>query len=156
MRSKEQIAVLHDLFSQINERLDIIGETSDAYFLCQCVEILKQQGATIDAQATRITELEAQLADAKQVANDCRIVADNAIAEVKKNQWQPIETAPKDGTEIVVGYGLQSGFPKKIVSFNKLHNFWSHYGEANIGLQNNATHWMPLPNPPTMQPKEQA
>ena len=31
----------------------------------------------------RITELEAQLEAAKQVANDCRIVADNAIAEAQ-------------------------------------------------------------------------
>jgi hypothetical protein len=68
MRSKEQIAVLHDLFNQINERLEIIGETPDAYFLCQCAEILKQQGVTIDAQDTSITELEAQLADAKKDA----------------------------------------------------------------------------------------
>ena len=41
------------------------------------------------------TELEAQLADAKQVANDCRIVADNASAEasaVKKDaeRWHKL------------------------------------------------------------------
>lgn len=83
MRSKEQIALSHDLFNQINERLGIIGETTDAYFLCQCVEILKQQGQTIDVQSDRITELEAQLADAKQAARWESDVASQAIADLE-------------------------------------------------------------------------
>jgi len=62
--------------------------------------------------------------------------------------WQPIETAPKDGTDILVGYGRQSSFPMKIVWFNTLHKFWSHYGDAVLGLENNATHWLPIPPPP--------
>lgn len=64
------------------------------------------------------------------------------------SEWQSIETAPKDGQTIVVGYGLQSGFPVKVVRFNTIHKHWSHYGEADIGLETNATHWMPLPTPP--------
>jgi hypothetical protein len=39
----EKIHTTDDLFKQINDRLAIIGETPDAYFLCQCVETLKQQ-----------------------------------------------------------------------------------------------------------------
>lgn len=62
--------------------------------------------------------------------------------------WQPIETAPKDGSRIVVGYGRQSGFPMQIVFYNRIHGFWSHYGNAELGLEANATHWMPLPQPP--------
>jgi len=62
--------------------------------------------------------------------------------------WLPIESAPKDGTPIVVGYGRQSGFPVKVVFFNTVHKFWSHYGEADLGLPSNATHWMPLPAAP--------
>ena len=61
--SPEQMTILHDLFNQINERLAIIGETPDAYFLCQCVDILKQHGQTIDTQATEIAELKAKLAE---------------------------------------------------------------------------------------------
>lgn len=86
MRSKEQIAVLHDLFSQINERLDIIGETSDAYFLCQCVEILKQQGATIDAQATRITELEAAKKDAERYQCQPIDIDNNGVLRFRENK----------------------------------------------------------------------
>ena len=57
----EKIHTTDDLFKQINDRLAIIGETPDAYFLCQCVDILKQQGQTIDTQAEKITELESQV-----------------------------------------------------------------------------------------------
>ena len=62
--------------------------------------------------------------------------------------WQPIETAPKDGRTIVVCYGMQSNIPVKVVHFNNIHKFWSHYGEADLSLETNATHWMPLPPPP--------
>lgn len=63
--------------------------------------------------------------------------------------WKPIETAPKDGSRIIVGYGHQCGFPIKIVFYNKTNKFWSHYGKPELGLESNATHWMPAPAPPT-------
>lgn len=62
-----------------------------------------------------------------------------------KNAPQPIETAPKDGSTIVVIFGRQSGFPAKIVRWDNLHNIWTSYGEWVPGLENNATHWMPIP-----------
>ncbi len=68
-----------------------------------------------------------------------------------ERQWQPMETAPKDGTVIVVGHARQSNFPVKIVFFNKIHKYWSHYGSAELGLERNATHWMPLPEAPKHQ-----
>lgn len=70
---------------------------------------------------------------------------------VSEDRWLPIETAPKDGTRIIVGYARQSGFPVKVVFYNKLHNYWSHYGDIELGLEGNATHWMPLPKAPATQ-----
>jgi hypothetical protein len=64
------------------------------------------------------------------------------------SEWLGIETAPKDGTRIIVGYGRQGNFPVKIVFWNTVHKFWSHYGDVVQGLEQNATHWMPLPEPP--------
>lgn len=70
------------------------------------------------------------------------------LAQQAEQGWQPISTAPKDGSTIVVGFGRQSSFPVLIVFYNKMHKFWSHYGEAKLGLEVNATHWMPLPAAP--------
>jgi len=60
------------------------------------------------------------------------------------SEWQPIETAPKDGA---------------ILMFCSMHRtvFVTHWGEVEKGLygwvgeyfcSGSATHWMPLPAPP--------
>jgi hypothetical protein len=52
--------------------------------------------------------------------------------------WRPIETAPKDGTKVLV---MSDGI--EIVSWNEcLETWWD--GEWSHG----PTHWMPLPEPP--------
>lgn len=71
--------------------------------------------------------------------------------------WQPIETAPKDGSDIYV-------WPQKTRTFwadlesdivrKKSHpdhrwvDSWSEYWEAFEVLTTKPTHWMPLPEPP--------
>lgn len=62
-------------------------------------------------------------------------------------EWQPIATAPKDGTEILVLYGTQ-GNVKRLAYFSKLYGYWLSKGEPQLGLEENATHWVPLPPPP--------
>lgn len=57
--------------------------------------------------------------------------------------WQPIERAPKDGTEILVcdsEYGNIS-----LCIFNAYRNYWEACNEFEC---KGITHWMPLPNPP--------
>ena len=85
--------------------------------------------AVIDAQAGRIAELEA------------------AQPERQPMQWQPIETAPRDGTAILVSEGRSCYCVEWIEEFdwwavddNKLGPFRLR-GQAPI-------HWMPLPPPP--------
>lgn len=64
--------------------------------------------------------------------------------------WLPIETAPKDGTEVLL-YGVSC--------INGLGVFKSNYVLSVLGHHHwdgviNATHWMPLPAPPKPeQPK---
>lgn len=57
--------------------------------------------------------------------------------------WRPIETAPKDGTEII----LYEDFEPIICK-----GFWSTDGDEwrhnRGGLWKMPTHWMPLPEPP--------
>jgi len=60
-------------------------------------------------------------------------------------RWQPIETAPKDGTEIIGSWQCLN----KTWDMNKLcfvDGAWlDHYQDCQF----NPTHWMPLPEPPT-------
>ena len=66
------------------------------------------------------------------------------------SDWQPIETAPKDGTHFLVWdsfYGIRIGR----AHIRHDHDDWlsymdGHKGSSKGGIR--ATHWMPLPAPP--------
>lgn len=64
--------------------------------------------------------------------------------------WQPIETAPKDGTIILVGWRGECWlcFPAMWRASNVSHGL---YGWHYLTLEKTCkpTHWMPLPEPPT-------
>jgi hypothetical protein len=76
--------------------------------------------------------------------------------------WQPIETAPKDGTRIIAalfGWALprncaakdffDSTLPREYQCFFALTAYW-HDDHWSNGLERirEPTHWMPLPAPP--------
>lgn len=63
------------------------------------------------------------------------------------NEWKPIETAPKDGSEFIASYGRQGGV-KKLVRWNPIHGFWESKGDFVGGFEANATHWLPIPTAP--------
>lgn len=63
------------------------------------------------------------------------------------SEWQPIETAPRDGTEILccecveIFIGFWSG--------NNVDGYWDSYEEGAHYIDSySPTHWMPLPEPP--------
>jgi hypothetical protein len=58
--------------------------------------------------------------------------------------WQPIETAPKDGSNF-----LQYS-PRRGVTMNHWHAFKTEEGGClnHIVFNDMPTHWMPLPEPP--------
>ncbi len=73
-----------------------------------------------------------------------------------KNGWMPIETAPKDGTRILV-YVCDSGRVTE-AWFCEDTGLWPHddpyseeYEPCNVGLP---THWQPLPPPPDLGTEE--
>ncbi len=69
-------------------------------------------------------------------------------------EWQPIETAPKDGTSVLLG--RFTGKPKAdregFISVDWCRTSAKDYGFIGFGEFNEnywpATHWMPLPAPP--------
>lgn len=72
--------------------------------------------------------------------------------------WQPIESAPKDGTDILVcvTHSLPDGWKTvQWVDWTKGDTLWPHFQER-IDIPFPPTHWMPLPAPPgeTAPPSE--
>jgi hypothetical protein len=74
--------------------------------------------------------------------------------ETEPDDWQPIETAPKDGTRVLV----YSNDKRQAVAYCDLINMGGFYDEpirvwnVNGWLSGDTgfipTHWMPLPEPP--------
>ena len=63
-------------------------------------------------------------------------------------EWQPIETAPKDGAEIILcnSEGATSGWFED--EEWRIFRHRSSTGEILFWLNPRPTHWMPLPQPP--------
>jgi len=64
--------------------------------------------------------------------------------------WQPIETAPKDGTDILIGGDFCYAGGVVMVSYagEDVQAFVDMDGD----VYDSATHWMPLPKPPEATP----
>lgn len=61
------------------------------------------------------------------------------------SDWQPIETAPKDGTRILIATRSIDGGVQLVAWFGPAcAAFYDETGDSYI----DATHWMPLPSPP--------
>ena len=58
-------------------------------------------------------------------------------------QWQPISTAPKDGTEFLGAIG----FDCALINWDSRESDWMVYGDYDV-TNGNPTHWMALPNTP--------
>lgn len=81
----------------------------------------------------------------------------SSLSELIADQWQPIETARRDGTHILLGYLDKSG---KFAARSGYYRPDIHAGRTKqpcpawvctmdtVLLDQRATHWMPLPSPP--------
>jgi hypothetical protein len=63
---------------------------------------------------------------------------------IEQQQWQPIDTAPKDGTDVLL---LLTGGSKRVGNWARLRACWSVDALPPVPTP---THWMPLPPPPSM------
>jgi hypothetical protein len=66
------------------------------------------------------------------------------------SEWQKIETAPKDGTAILVTDGLIC----TVVFWDDESDIYSwQLSDSEVHYNKDAfTHWMPLPHPPSQEP----
>jgi len=69
-------------------------------------------------------------------------------------EWQQIETAPKDGTEILLALAPNSNAQDGQVVIGAFYysvlwgDCWMFNGDYTITADGGATHWMPLPKLP--------
>lgn len=62
-------------------------------------------------------------------------------------QWQPISTAPRDGTEILIYATIGNVLPRNnVMSVGRYDRGWWNNSRPSATLEN-ATHWMPIPSP---------
>lgn len=66
------------------------------------------------------------------------------------SEWQPIETAPRDGTPILAYNSMLGSYNTAYLNGEFPCGFWGRLGQ----WYPQPTHWMPLPPPPARQEDE--
>lgn len=104
----------------------------------------------LEAAEARVRELEAQLADQRAMSKYNREQAEKAERALAK-AWEPIESAPRDGTEFQAWMGYWE--PRcRINPDTEAFEIWGRVDYDQDGwdtyLHLAPTHWMPLPEPP--------
>ena len=80
-----------------------------------------------------------------------------ALRTQAPDSWRPIETAPKDGTRVLLS-GMPYG-PKVdvgawgITTYNRSAKAYNRGWTTFPGNETNPTHWMPLPAAPALSPQ---
>ena len=81
------------------------------------------------------------------------IFAAGYAAKIKAPQWQPIESAPKDGTHILVCTAGSDYYAVTVHWFdNNWHETMSWDGELAIYELKKPTHWIGIPPTPEAKP----
>jgi hypothetical protein len=57
--------------------------------------------------------------------------------------WKSIDTAPRDGSEVLISGTYDNG-----QQYVEVRWFWPHKGHWNGRKIEPPTHWMPVPDPP--------
>jgi hypothetical protein len=76
------------------------------------------------------------------------------LNQIKMTNWQSIETAPTDGTEILLAVkyprGSRKGFFTEVLTAQYCNSIYRKDWVATSGadVTGTATHWMPLPENP--------
>ena len=134
--------LIHDLRARINPQYyDQIG--TESYERNQCVMAMEYLQQENERQRFDILAMNQSL-DLLREENE-RLKAD-----AERIEWQPIETAPKDGTDILV----MTGETMHVVRWINIHGDFDYWAvddnkHGPFTLRGKApTHWMPLPEPP--------
>jgi hypothetical protein len=94
---------------------------------------LKLSDNLLDGLTATIDSLKAELAEARSWTEP-------------QSAWQPIETAPRDGSRFLGWCAVPIGEEPRIVT-------WTRGAFYAYGVQQNVTHWQPLPGSPISRPQ---
>lgn len=69
--------------------------------------------------------------------------------------WRPIETAPKDGSDVLLHrvWGLTTSLPPIVAGwFDNGADWcgWASFEQPDKWIEGTPTHWAPLPEPPAL------
>lgn len=70
-----------------------------------------------------------------------------ALGRVEMAGWQLFNSAPEDGTEILVVFP-QQGNVMLLVNYNRIHGYWESKGKPKIGLEHQGCLWQHKPTAP--------
>ena len=134
--------LIHDLRARINPQYyDQVG--TESYERNQCVMALEYLQQENDRQRFDILAMNQSL-DLLREENE------RLREDAERYRWQPIETAPKDGTDILV----MTGETMHVVRWINIHGDFDYWAvddnkHGPFTLRGKApTHWMPLPETP--------
>jgi hypothetical protein len=105
----------------------------------------------IQARARRwLDECDADSDGRPETLGRAWLIIRDLLAAVETRQWQPIATAPKDGTTVVyvVARRVSSDAPAVMWGYwnTRLEGWYRFAAKAPTRIY--PTHWMPLPSPP--------
>ena len=78
------------------------------------------------------------------------MIVDVFIAGAQAPKWQPMDTAPKDGTEIMAGLTNVRHRRAVTIHWKKHYGWMNRFGDYDL----NPYAWMPLPEPPERNEEE--
>lgn len=135
-------------------------EWRDVGYLMSIIDAAIDDGFDPDEDGPLLDEIRAQLkvapAPVNETAKTEHVGGDGVRVTEAGDGWQPIETAPKDGTTTLMGkwhdgerYWMASGCIDG-------DQFWCDFTDADFTpfSHQNPTHWRPLPAPPALQSEQ--
>ena len=114
--------------------MNICMHSADAALCIVCTEI--------NPLKDRIEELEIDIEEYETATSKAQFDAVKAEAQLEKSQWQPIETAPKDGSLFL---GVMDDGWQFVALWDRGNKRFITDDARNFAYP---THWMPLPEPP--------
>jgi TolA-binding protein len=110
---------------------------------------LQQQLTEAQAEISELNELNKRYEKQFERMPEIELMRQQLTEANRRGEWQPIETAPKDGTEVL----LCSGCRDVGLCYWRDDHIMTGWTWGLGKAFNNASHWMPLPAPPTATSK---